>query len=111
MSAASASTRIDCRNRASLRAPTHNICSAVHIVRPSSACYVSRCFTACRAQLASGRRAPPDPVNEPDPANEMQMSQPIRFAILLALSPLAFAKPAAAEDAATDAPQTQGTAL
>jgi iron complex outermembrane receptor protein len=35
------------------------------------------------------------------------MTQSIRFAILLALSPIAFAKLAGAEDAATDAPQTQ----
>jgi len=38
------------------------------------------------------------------------MSQSMRFAILLALSPFAFAQPARAEEAATEAPQTQGTA-
>ena len=35
------------------------------------------------------------------------MTQSIRFAILLALTPIAFTQPAAAEDAASDAPQTQ----
>ena len=35
------------------------------------------------------------------------MTQSIRFAILLALCPIAFAKPAGAEDAAADAPQDQ----
>jgi iron complex outermembrane receptor protein len=39
------------------------------------------------------------------------MPQSMRFAILLALSPFAFAQPAGAEDAATDAPPAQGTAL
>jgi iron complex outermembrane recepter protein len=39
------------------------------------------------------------------------MPQSMRFAILLALTPIAFATPAAAEDAATDAPQTQAPAL
>ena len=39
------------------------------------------------------------------------MTQSIRFAILLALTPIAFATPAGAEDAAADASQTQATAL
>jgi len=39
------------------------------------------------------------------------MPQPIRFAMLLALTPIAFAQSAGAEDAATDAPQTQASAL
>ncbi len=37
------------------------------------------------------------------------MPQSMRLAILLALPPFAFAQPARAEDAATEAPQTQGT--
>ena len=39
------------------------------------------------------------------------MPHSMRFAILLALTPFAFAQPARAEDAAADAPQTSGTAL
>src|SRR5258708_1243199 len=43
--------------------------------------------------------------------HETQMSQSIRFATLLALSPFAFAQLAGAEDAATEAPQSPGTGL
>jgi iron complex outermembrane receptor protein len=39
------------------------------------------------------------------------MAQSIRFAMLLALSPIAFAELAGAEDAATDAPQAQAPAI
>jgi iron complex outermembrane recepter protein len=65
-------------------------------------CYFSRAFSARRAQLTSGHRA----INYP--ADGISMTQSIRSAIVLALSPFVIAPLAMAEEAAvTDAPQTQ----